>query len=191
MSKSGKIFMNLVMLSIFAVMVGVATQYPPQARFMPFVVGIPGLVLCLIQLAIEIRGGRGATRDESDGRSEMQKAAEEVARITGRKMDFSEAEGPAAVVVEEAPANQGHREVVMWSYVLGLIGGVLLFGFWISIPFFLLTFYRFFAQTSWRKAIVTAVLGTAGFYLAFVVALGAILHEGFVVEMIKERFGLY
>jgi glucose-6-phosphate-specific signal transduction histidine kinase len=44
-SKSGgKIFMSLVMLSIFGIMVGMATQYPPQARFMPFIVGIPGIV---------------------------------------------------------------------------------------------------------------------------------------------------
>ncbi len=44
---SGKIAMNLVMLAIFVVMVGIALQYPPQARFMPLVIGLPAIALCL------------------------------------------------------------------------------------------------------------------------------------------------
>ncbi|HKP24877.1 MAG TPA: hypothetical protein VJV39_13500, partial [Dongiaceae bacterium] len=42
-----------VMLAIFSTMVGIATQYPEGARFMPFVVGIPGIALCLLQLGLD------------------------------------------------------------------------------------------------------------------------------------------
>lgn len=187
----GKIFMNLVMLAIFAVMVGMATQYPPQARFMPFVVGIPGLVMCLIQLVLEIRNARGGAMDEEDGKSEMRKAEAEVARITGRKMDFREAEGAAAMVVEDSREGRGRREVIMWASFLALIAGILLFGFWISAPLFILMFLRFYAGRTWRFSLLLTVIATTIFYCAFVLGLKVILHEGFIVEAIKEHFGMY
>ncbi|MFN4282606.1 MAG: tripartite tricarboxylate transporter TctB family protein [Alphaproteobacteria bacterium] len=193
MSKSaGKIFMSLVMLAIFAGMVGIATQYPPQARFMPFVIGIPGIAMCLIQLALEIRGAlRYGKDDEDDGRSEMAKAEAEVARITGRKMDFREAEGASAVVVEESREGRGRREAIAWASFLGLIGGILLFGFWISVPIFILSFLRFFAGRSWRFALLLTVISSVIFYCAFILGLKVVLHEGFVIEAIKERLDLY
>ncbi len=46
-------WLTAIMLLIFATMVGIATQYPADARFMPFVVGIPGIALCLLQLALD------------------------------------------------------------------------------------------------------------------------------------------
>jgi len=187
----GKIFMNLLMLAIFAVMVGMATQYPPQARFMPFVIGIPGLVMCVIQLFLEIRDARSGAEDEDEGKSEMQKAEEEVARITGRKMDFHEAEGATAMVVEESREGRGRRELIMWGSFLALIAGILLFGFWISVPLFILTFLHFYAERSWRFSLLLTAIATTIFYCAFVLGLKVILHEGFVVEAIKEHFDMY
>jgi len=52
------------MLTVFAVMVVMATAYPPDSRFLPLVIGIPGTALCAIQLAIDI----GAARRESGRR---------------------------------------------------------------------------------------------------------------------------
>src|SRR5262249_36175962 len=52
--------MTLVMLGIFLVLVGIATRYPAEARFMPFVVGIPPIILCLIQLVLDARDRRRA-----------------------------------------------------------------------------------------------------------------------------------
>lgn len=48
--------MTVVMLSIFVAMVGIASQYPANARFMPFIVGIPAIALCLLQLGLDFRG---------------------------------------------------------------------------------------------------------------------------------------
>lgn len=187
----GKIAMAVVMLAIFSVMVGMATQYPPQARFMPYVVGIPGLIMCLIQLALEIRNLRSNAEDEDDGKSEIAKAEAEVARITGRKMDFREAEGAAVVVEEESADQRGRREIIMCVIFLALIAGILFFGFWITVPLFILTFLRFFAGRTWRFSLMLTVISTTIFYCAFVLGLKVILHEGFVVEAIKEYFDLY
>lgn len=54
MPVSGRIAVSAVMLAIFAGMVAMATGYPPQSRFLPLVIGIPAVVLCLVQLAIDV-----------------------------------------------------------------------------------------------------------------------------------------
>jgi Tripartite tricarboxylate transporter TctB family len=52
----GRILVAGIMLVLFATMVGVAFTFPGEARFLPLVIGIPGLVLSLAQFAIELRG---------------------------------------------------------------------------------------------------------------------------------------
>lgn len=47
--------MTVVMLAIFLTMVTIAWQYPPDARFMPWVVGIPAIALCLVQIVLDWR----------------------------------------------------------------------------------------------------------------------------------------
>jgi hypothetical protein len=123
--------------------------------------------------------------------SEIAKAEAEVTRITGRKMDFSEAQGSTALVVEESLDGSGRREIVMWGCFLGLIAGILVFGFWISVPVFILAFLRFYAQRSWGFSLLLTAVGTTIFYCAFVLGLRAVLHEGFVIEAVKEHFDLY
>ena len=51
---NGQVITAAIMLAIFASMVGMSTQYPPNARMVPLVIGIPGTILCLIQLVSEI-----------------------------------------------------------------------------------------------------------------------------------------
>ncbi len=55
------------MLAIFAGMVAMAVGFPAEGRFLPFVIGIPGTVLCAIQLAIEVDAAR---RDPGGGLSD-------------------------------------------------------------------------------------------------------------------------
>ena len=52
----GRILVAGLMLLIFTVMVGVAFTFPGEARFLPLVIGIPGLALSLTQFVIELRG---------------------------------------------------------------------------------------------------------------------------------------
>jgi uncharacterized membrane protein len=51
----GRILTAGVMLLIFATMVAMATTYAGDARLLPLVIGIPGLVLCIIQFVTELR----------------------------------------------------------------------------------------------------------------------------------------
>ena len=50
------------------------------------------------------------------------------------------------------PGEQLRREAIAWAYFLALIVGVILFGFHIAVPVFLVLFLRFRAETSWKLA---------------------------------------
>src|SRR5687768_531862 len=52
----GRVVVAGIMLLIFALMVGIAFTFPGDARFLPLVIGVPGLVLSLAQFVIELRG---------------------------------------------------------------------------------------------------------------------------------------
>jgi small-conductance mechanosensitive channel len=54
----GRILTSAIMVAIFAIAVGLAFTYSSDARFLPLVIGIPGLVLSLVQFVKEWRERR-------------------------------------------------------------------------------------------------------------------------------------
>src|SRR4051812_10082246 len=52
---NGRVVLAFVMCAIFVTMVTIALGYPSQARFMPLVVGLPGIGLTLFELIKEVR----------------------------------------------------------------------------------------------------------------------------------------
>jgi putative Ca2+/H+ antiporter (TMEM165/GDT1 family) len=67
----GRIAISAVMLAIFAGMVGYAATFPAEARMLPWVIGIPGLVLCVAQLVTEIRNRPEKQIDPAETRREL------------------------------------------------------------------------------------------------------------------------
>jgi len=51
----GRLLISGIMLVVFATAVGLAFTYAPDARFLPLVIGIPGLLLSVIQFIKELR----------------------------------------------------------------------------------------------------------------------------------------
>jgi hypothetical protein len=186
--KSTSFVMNFVMLAIFVTLVGIASQYPPQARFMPFVVGIPAIALCLLQIFLDIRAARRNAVEVEDARSDMEKAQDEVSRYAGRHV---ESEASAAAEIPQMldsgiPPNMVGREIILWSFFLGFIVSVLVFGFWFSIPVFLITFLRFEAKLSWIKAVLTGLIAAGILYLGVAKGLRADLHPGFLTAYLFD-----
>jgi hypothetical protein len=69
---NAKVLLSGLMLAIFASMAGTALSYPAKAALVPLVIGLPGTVLCLIQLATELHRARAETapREPHDVRRE-------------------------------------------------------------------------------------------------------------------------
>ncbi len=172
--------MTFFMLAVFTTMVGVSFTYPEGARFMPLTVGIPGIFLCLLQIGLDFRR-KPAAADEKD---EMREAEEKAAKLVGHDVHFGQAE------VIDAPrdaAESLRREIMAWVYFLGLIGGVLLFGFWVSIPIFLISFLRERAGASWTRTLLLGGGASAAFYLIFTKVLGVSLYQGAITGLILDR----
>ena len=180
--------MTLTMLAIFIVMVAVASTYPPAARFMPFTVGIPAIALCLLQLALDVYRSRHPQADES--RDTLKQAEDQVARMAGRRVQFEMPSDNA--LFTDSPHDERERvrrEIIAWGYFLALIAGILLFGFRIAVPVFLIAFLRFQAETSWRNAVVYGGLGAFAMFLLFEKLLKVTLHTGFLTDFFVARLG--
>jgi hypothetical protein len=176
--------MTIVMLGIFVVLVGTASRYPAGARFMPFVVGIPAILLCLLQLVIDARERRQAA-DVVDTRSAAEKAEDKVSRMVGRPMEAHAALPGTTEAM--SPEETVRRELVLWGYFLGFIGGILLFGFWVAIPAFLVTFLRFQAKSSWRTSLIMGIGASIILFFVFERGLKVQVHRGFIVEYVLDR----
>ena len=177
---SGKIFINVVMLAIFVVMVGVASQYPAQARFMPMVVGIPGIVLCLLQLVLEFRERRGGIERTVRTLTPIELAQQQAAEITRQQLGGDPG---------DTAASESRREKILWACLIALVASIILFGFWLTIPVFLLLFLRYLAEKTWTFSASLALAGTGVLFLVFQKGLGVILFGGYLTGLLLERLG--
>jgi hypothetical protein len=178
--------MTFVMLAIFVVMVAVASTYPAGARFMPFVVGIPAILLCLLQIALDIRNARQAD-EPKDRRSEMEIAQERMSQMTGRQMSFEAANIAPEITVSENPTGVAQsREFIIWLYILALVAGILLFGYTASIPIFIALFLRWEAKCAWGKAVLYSAIGSTILLYVFAYVLKFQLHKGFLTEQLID-----
>ncbi len=170
MSVNGKVLMSLVMLAIFVTMVAMAATYPPDTRFLPFVIGIPGIVLALIQVASELVDARRAAGAPPTAKPGPDASAHE------------KAEAAAHGVYERPP--EVRREIVLLAYLVGLAAAVLLLGFWLAIPVFVIAFLRFHERETWRLTLALTASAWVVLYLMFDSLLGIIVHEGFLTQYV-------
>jgi hypothetical protein len=127
---SGRIATTLVMLAIFASMSLMALGFPDKAAFTPLLVGIPGVILCLAQFAIDLTGR---------------------ARLAGPADDeeFGDRDGDAI-----AP-----REWFMFAWLAVFTAAIVGFGFHVGGPRVVFLSVRFGEREPWLNAIL-AGLGT-------------------------------
>lgn len=71
MISEGRFLTSAIMLAIFAGMVSYAFTFPPKARFLPLVIGIPGLLFCIAQIVMEWRNRQPSERDPAEFRREV------------------------------------------------------------------------------------------------------------------------
>ena len=65
MTISGNTVISAIMLAIFSAMLIMAAGYPPEAQFMPMIVGFAGAGLCLAELG---RTGEASQSRPGEGR---------------------------------------------------------------------------------------------------------------------------
>lgn len=143
-------WVTLAMLAIFTALVVIAWGYPPRARFMPFVVGLPAIGLCLLQLVLDLR----AARRERLG------------------------EGLPPLEEEEFGHHTAWAELRTWTYFVLFIGAVLLFGFLVSAPVLIFVYLWREARVRPLTAAGAAAVFTLVMHVMFERLLGFVLHPG-------------
>jgi hypothetical protein len=181
---TGRVVIAFVMFSIFVVMVSIALTYPAQARFMPLVVGIPGIGLTLFELIREVRRAlHPETAVESDNAGSSGLPGD-ISRLIGQESaPLTQPDAPKLT-----PAEEAHRERMLLAYFTGLIGGILFFGFWIAMPVFIATFLREREKAGWRFALSSAIVTDVLLYAIFTKGLGVELHTGFITDWVMDMF---
>lgn len=153
--------MTFVMFAIFATMVYVSFGYPEGARFMPLVVGVPALLLCGLQLMLDLRAAPQGGEDAKDARTEMQIAEDRVSQMTGRHMDFDAAHiAPGFTVEEKSETEAATHEKIVWAYIAAFVIGILLVGYYVAAPLFLFFYLHNEAKCSWRKSAIYTAIGS-------------------------------
>ena len=107
-----------------------AVQWPFETRLFPLTIGIPVLIVALGQLGRDIHRQLRQRADEPSPREEI--------------LDISvDTSVPAADVARRAGG--------FFGSALGLFGLILLVGFKVAIPVFLVVYLRFYSRASWRS----------------------------------------
>ncbi|MBB4187691.1 hypothetical protein GGE07_004360 [Sinorhizobium terangae] len=164
-------WLTIVMLAFFIVMVGLSMEFPAKARFMPLIVGLPAIALCLVQLGIDLM-----PTSKSAFHGAPQAGLAQQAGLEPELPEF----GPHTV----------SQEILMWVYFVAFVAGILTFGFYVSVPVLLLTFLRREAEASWRFAFSLAAVATLVLYLMFGALLQIQLHPGFVTPWLVQTIGI-
>ena len=186
LGKYSNSFMTVFMLMIFTGMVIIASRYPAGARFMPFVLGFPAIALCLLQLFLDARERHLA---RVNTKSEVEMAEDQVSRAVGHTVHFD----VGNILIPDQgldPREQLRREMIAWAYFLGLVLGIILFGFHLSVPVFLILFLRYRAQASWRLTLGLTVIASFILFFAFEQLLHIPLHTGFITDSVKDMIGI-
>jgi hypothetical protein len=187
----GRTLFTLLMFSIFAIMVWIATGYTWPANFLPFVIGIPGIALTLLQVVLDIRSFH-KSEGKIDPRTDFERYMDDIAKHTGGKVQMELKEGTQLQTLVEdhtdITLSRNRREIILFGYFFLLIAVVLLFGFWIGYPIFMALFLRYYSRETWK---LTAYL-TGGswivMYAILVLVLQQILFEGFVTQYIVDNW---
>ena len=105
-------------------------------------------------------------------------------------------ESPAQALPRRPPAADSEprlvlaREIAAWIYFLGLVGGVVLLGFWIAIPLFLVSFLRREAKAGWPLSLGLGLGVSAALYVVFVLGLRVALHDGLLLQWLRGTGGI-
>ena len=124
-----------------------------QARLYPWAIGIPMLVLAIVQVILDLKGIK----------------AKQSADATPMDYQFTK---------DIDPVTAKNRAIIMFSWLLGFFVAIWLFGFIISIPLMMFTYMRFQGKEPWVLSIVLTVIAFVFFYGLFVKLLNLPFPEG-------------
>jgi hypothetical protein len=139
---NGKVLTALVMMTVFIVMTVMAFDFPPKARLMPLMIGIPGSILGIVQFIIEVLHAKNQVVEEKT-ESDKQELKDEIHMFIWMMafflsiLCFGFIYAPPIVVA--AFLYFGKKESATIAIVSAICTGAVLYGCfqtWFQIPLF-------------------------------------------------------
>lgn len=143
-------------LIFFIVFVYQAQEWRLQARLYPWAIGIPMIILAVIQVILDLKGVRA--KQPSDG----------------APVDFQ-------FSTDVDPAVARRRTINIFAWILGFFVGIVLLGFTITIPLLVFSYLKFQSGESWLLSIILSVCAWLIFYGLFVRLLTLPFPEGLIL----------
>lgn len=140
----------------------VAFNFNYQARMMPLIIGVPVMILAIVQLVIEVRGAR----------AKSEKAVAEV------KKEQAE---------EEPEAPRSARRVLSSSaWLIGMMGSIYVLGFIATTFLYPLLYMKFVGKRSWRLAFIISLGAIVFIWAVMIQALNVDLYDGLVPGVLRK-----
>ena len=151
---NGRVLTTLVMLVIFVIMTVLAFDFPSKGRLMPLMVGIPAVLLGLIQLILDYRAALAPAKSGTATDSAPEK--------------------------QEKAGKKGEYQMIAWTTLFFV--GIVLFGFVVASPVLVFAFLYFGSKESIKVSLISAVCTWAVIYFTFVKWFQISLFSGLILE---------
>ena len=151
----------LLLIIFFAFLVYQARDWRLQARLYPWAIGIPMLVLALVQLVLDLKGiGPKKSRDDTP-------------------VDFQ-------FTQTTDPAQARRRTINIFCWIFGFLIGIWLLGFSITVPLLVFLYLKVQSRERWALSILL----TAAAWLVFWGLFDRLLHLPFPDGLLLTWLGL-
>ncbi len=147
---------SFVFLIFFIVFVYLAQDWRLQARLYPWVIGIPMVILALVQVILDLKGIERKQQDNA------------------APVDFQLSQ----TALEPAVARR--RAITMFSWFFGFFFSIWLLGFPITIPLMVFSYLKIQSNEKWTISIILTVMAWLFFYFLFVRLLTIPFPDGLI-----------
>jgi len=144
---------SFIFLIFFIVFVYQAQEWRLQARLYPYVIGIPMIILAIIQVILDLKGIERKQQDATP-------------------VDFQFAQTTVA------PQVARHRAIVMFSWLFGFFASIWLLGFAVTIPLLVFCYLKIHSHEKWMLSLTLTAAAWVFFQALFVKLLTLPFPEG-------------
>jgi len=137
-----QIILSIILVAFFAVFAYTAKDWRLQARLYPWAIGIPMLVLALVQLVLDLRGIE-PTKSPDAAPVDVQFAA---------RVD---------------PVVARRRTINMFAWIVGYIISIWLIGFFYSVPLLVFLYLKVQSRERWPLSIALTAVAWIFFWALF------------------------
>jgi len=152
------------LLVIFTLgMVILGWTYGPGVRLVPLIIGVPTLILSVLVLLGEW-------------------CPSLLGRLDITIMSYGESEEEMDEAMEQGALEETGEVGVIVAWMVGLLIGIYLVGFILSIGLFVLVFLHMYASASWLRCVLVSVGVVGSIYGTFELFIGANLYSGILMD---------